>query len=87
MAETSAGDGPKLDKNKLAPLCHDLTGAVFYFAEKNSMKKAVKRCVAVFILAVLITNAVYTAVYRFAEPTPATRWLPLYDWIYNTTNK
>ncbi len=60
-----------------------MTEAVLYFAEKKSMKGAIKRCVAAFALAVLITNGIYTVIYRFTEPNPATRWLPLYDWIYN----
>ncbi len=47
------------------------------------MKRVIKRCVAAFALAVLITNGIYTVIYRFTEPNPATRWLPLYDWIYN----
>lgn len=51
------------------------------------MKTAIKRGLAAFMLAVLITNAVYTLLYRFADPCLATRWLLLYDWIYNTKNQ
>ena len=51
------------------------------------MKKSIKRRIAAFVLSILITNAIYTIIYRFTEPNPATRWLPLYDWIYNAPNK
>ncbi len=61
---------------------------MLYFAPKsNTMKKSIKRCIAAFVLSILITNAIYTIIYRFTEPNPATRWLPLYDWIYNAPNK
>lgn len=51
------------------------------------MKMSIKRGLAAFVLAALLINAVYTLLYRFTEPNPATRWLPLYDWIYNPTKE
>jgi len=47
------------------------------------MKKRTRHWIVAVILAILAANCNYTVIYRFIEPHPATRWLPLYDWIYN----
>lgn len=54
---------------------------------KKSIKSRIAAVIAAFALSTLITNAIYTIIYRFTEPNPATRWLPLYDRIYNAPNK
>lgn len=54
---------------------------------KKSIKPRIAAVIAAFVLSVLITGAVYAIIYRFTEPNPATRWLPLYDRIYNAPNK
>lgn len=50
--------------------------------KKSIIKPRIAAVIAALVLSVLITNAIYTLVYRFAEPNPATRWLPLYTWLY-----
>ena len=45
-------------------------------------KEKTKRLCAVIVLCLLIINAIYTAIWRFFPPSPVTRWLPMYEWIF-----
>lgn len=45
-------------------------------------KEKIKRWCTAIVLYLLIINAIYTAVWRLCPPSPALRWLPMYEWIY-----
>lgn len=50
-------------------------------------KRILLQTVAFAVVFILAINCIYTIIYRFTEPHPATHWLPLYDWIYNHTKE
>ena len=49
-------------------------------------KEKIKRLCAVIVLYLLIIHAIYTVIWRFCPSSPATRWLPMYEWIYGSPN-
>ena len=49
-------------------------------------KGTIKRWCAAVVLCLLITNAFYTIIWRIGSSSPATRWLPMYEWIYGNGN-